>query len=201
MDISQKISLARKKKGLTQDELANLANLTVRTIQRIESGENTPRAFTIKALADALDLPFEDLAAEEQNNNRAHATGSGDRYDPAEEIHFLKNLCLSCFSYLIIPLVHFLLPVFLLKKSGNHHSQTIAFARRMIRQQIYWVVMLCIILILTLAYNFIISTYFQKEYLLHYLVPFFIMYFLNLLLVFKNLGKIDKMLPVVVSVP
>jgi transcriptional regulator with XRE-family HTH domain len=201
MEISQKICLARKKKGLTQEELADRANVTVRTIQRIESGENHPRAFTIKALADALEIPFEDLAAEKQVNNNAQATGSGNIFDPAEENYFLKTLCLSCFSYLIIPLVHFLLPAFLLKKSGNHHSQTITFARRMIRQQIYWVVMLCIILILTLAYNFIISTYFQKEYLLHYLVPFFIMYFLNLLLILKNLGKIDKKLPVVVSVP
>lgn len=38
MDISERISLARKSKGFTQEQLTNLANVTVRTVQRIESG-------------------------------------------------------------------------------------------------------------------------------------------------------------------
>ncbi|RAI88001.1 helix-turn-helix protein [Algoriphagus yeomjeoni] len=53
-ELGKKISELRKAKGLTQEELVELCNLNVRTIQRIESGEVTPRSYTIKALFEAL---------------------------------------------------------------------------------------------------------------------------------------------------
>jgi transcriptional regulator with XRE-family HTH domain len=40
----------RKAKGLTQEEVAEKCKITVRTIQRIESGIVNPRAFTIKII-------------------------------------------------------------------------------------------------------------------------------------------------------
>lgn len=60
-ELGKKISEMRKAKGLTQEELVELCNLNVRTIQRIEAGEVTPRSYTIKALFSALgagDLDF-----------------------------------------------------------------------------------------------------------------------------------------------
>lgn len=53
-ELGKRISEMRKAKGLTQEELVELCNLNVRTIQRIEAGEVTPRSYTIKALFDAL---------------------------------------------------------------------------------------------------------------------------------------------------
>lgn len=53
-ELGKKISEMRKAKGLTQEELVELCNLNVRTIQRIEAGEVTPRSYTIKALFEAL---------------------------------------------------------------------------------------------------------------------------------------------------
>ena len=44
----------RKKKGWTQEELVEACNVSVRTIQRIESGEVTPRTSTINLLLEAL---------------------------------------------------------------------------------------------------------------------------------------------------
>lgn len=52
--LGKKISELRKAKGLTQEELVEKCNLNVRTIQRIESGEVTPRSYTVKALFEAL---------------------------------------------------------------------------------------------------------------------------------------------------
>jgi transcriptional regulator with XRE-family HTH domain len=54
-ELGKKISELRKAKGLTQEELVEKCNLNVRTIQRIESGEVTPRSYTIRALFEALD--------------------------------------------------------------------------------------------------------------------------------------------------
>ncbi|WP_367126796.1 helix-turn-helix domain-containing protein, partial [Mongoliibacter sp.] len=45
--LGQKIQEWRKAKGMTQEELVELCNINVRTIQRIEAGEVTPRSFTV----------------------------------------------------------------------------------------------------------------------------------------------------------
>ena len=57
--LGKKISELRKKKGLTQEDLVEKCNINVRTIQRIESGETTPRIYTIKTILNALGLDYE----------------------------------------------------------------------------------------------------------------------------------------------
>ena len=59
--LGKKISELRKAKGLTQEELVEKCNLNVRTIQRIEAGEVTPRSYTVKALFEALDYQWEEV--------------------------------------------------------------------------------------------------------------------------------------------
>tara|TARA_R110001583_G_scaffold63217_2_gene185286 strand:- start:10276 stop:11127 length:852 start_codon:yes stop_codon:yes gene_type:complete len=63
-ELGKKISELRKAKGLTQEELVEKCNIGVRTIQRIEAGEVTPRSYTIKIILDALEsdinLVFDD---------------------------------------------------------------------------------------------------------------------------------------------
>lgn len=60
-ELGKKISELRKAKGLTQEELVEKCNLNVRTIQRIEAGEVTPRSYTVKALFEALDFKWEEV--------------------------------------------------------------------------------------------------------------------------------------------
>lgn len=55
-NLGKKIVELRKAKGLTQEELVSLCNLNVRTLQRIESGEVTPRSYTVKTIFTALDF-------------------------------------------------------------------------------------------------------------------------------------------------
>ncbi|HEY3406465.1 MAG TPA: helix-turn-helix domain-containing protein [Ohtaekwangia sp.] len=55
-DLGKKIVELRKAKGLTQEELVSLCNLNVRTLQRIESGEVSPRSYTVKTIFTALDF-------------------------------------------------------------------------------------------------------------------------------------------------
>ena len=57
----EKIRNVRKKKGLPQEELAELAKVNLRTIQRIENSENEPRGKTLHLICDALDLNAEDI--------------------------------------------------------------------------------------------------------------------------------------------
>ncbi len=51
----------RKERGLTQEELVEMCNINVRTIQRIEAGEVIPRNYTIKNILEALGSSYEKL--------------------------------------------------------------------------------------------------------------------------------------------
>ena len=52
---------SRIAKGFTQKDLSELTNISTRSIQRIENGELTPRIYTIKTLAKALDFSMDEL--------------------------------------------------------------------------------------------------------------------------------------------
>jgi len=60
-----KVVELRQQKGLTQEHLAELCEVSARTIQRIESGEVDPRAYTLHCLGEALEFDF----GEENTNN------------------------------------------------------------------------------------------------------------------------------------
>lgn len=62
MDQSNEISIAvkikegRLSKGYTQQELSDLTGISIRSVQRIENGEVTPREYTLRLLAEKLEL-------------------------------------------------------------------------------------------------------------------------------------------------
>lgn len=60
-ELGQKILELRQQKGFTQEELVEQCNISVRTIQRIEAGEVTPRSYTVKAILNVLDYDLEQL--------------------------------------------------------------------------------------------------------------------------------------------
>lgn len=65
-ELGRRISDLRKAKGLTQEELVDKCNISVRTLQRIETGEVTPRSYTIKTILAALEY---DLSTIEVNDD------------------------------------------------------------------------------------------------------------------------------------
>lgn len=99
--LAENLVYLRKLKGLTQKELANRTNLTVRTIQRIEKGETEPHLQTIKLLAAALEVELEELIVLE---------------DPKEESIQKKWLLLmhaTPFIGFVMPLANIFIPLFL----------------------------------------------------------------------------------------
>ena len=64
--LGKRISDLRQQKNLTQEDLVEKCNVNVRTIQRIESGEVTPRPSTLKIIVEALDENFDDLFSESE---------------------------------------------------------------------------------------------------------------------------------------
>ncbi len=68
-ELGLKITALRRQKGYTQEELVELCNINVRTLQRIENGEVTPRSYTIKTILSALDYDYESLQEEERRQS------------------------------------------------------------------------------------------------------------------------------------
>jgi transcriptional regulator with XRE-family HTH domain len=97
----------RVKKGLTQEELADKTELSVRTIQRIENGEVDPRSFTLQMIAKALDVEFSIFNGHELNYS--------DETQKEDEKTSLVILHLSGLFLLILPTVLY----------WKHNSKTI----------------------------------------------------------------------------
>ena len=62
-----KVSELRQQKALTQEQLAERCEVSSRTIQRIESGEVDPRAYTLHCLGEALEFDFGEVAEPNEN--------------------------------------------------------------------------------------------------------------------------------------
>lgn len=67
--LGKKIMELRLDKGLTQTELADKCNISLRTIQRIESTEVTPRSYTLKLIFKVLD--FDGFSSSNTNSSTA----------------------------------------------------------------------------------------------------------------------------------
>ena len=90
---SEQIRTLRKNKGLSQEALAEMAGINLRTLQRIEAGVTIPRGETLRLLAQALEVPVEHFSATTETSSA-----------PArEDTGVLKLLNLSALSFWILP--------------------------------------------------------------------------------------------------
>ncbi len=95
MEIGKFIKELRLKKGLTQEELAEKTDISVRTIQRIENGEVDPRLYTLQSIASVLDIEYEELAN--------HGKEDSDDKKAMQKNIWLPLLHLSGLLFLVFP--------------------------------------------------------------------------------------------------
>ncbi|MFD2823377.1 DUF4870 domain-containing protein [Lacinutrix iliipiscaria] len=96
-EIGSKIRDVRKKKGLTQEELAESAKVNLRTIQRIENNESEPRGKTLSLICEVLDINVEDILD----------------YGKQTDKSYLIIFHLSVIIFLVIPTGNIILPLIL----------------------------------------------------------------------------------------
>lgn len=70
-ELGNYIASLRKEQGLTQEELVEKCNINVRTIQRIEAGEVTPRSYTVKNILEALGKSFDEVYQGSKTNQES----------------------------------------------------------------------------------------------------------------------------------
>ena len=96
----QLIKLARKRKGLTQQELAERAGVSLRTVQRIEKGTEEISGFSLKQISQILEIPLEQLIMPNVNQISIDNNQTGS----------IKALYLASLTFLVNPLLGLLVP-------------------------------------------------------------------------------------------
>ncbi|WP_117883168.1 helix-turn-helix domain-containing protein [Aureibaculum luteum] len=120
--IGQKIRNVRKKKGLSQEELAESAKINLRTIQRIENNESEPRGKTLNLICHVLDIRAEDIL------------DYGKQTDKSYLIYFH----LSVLFGLIIPTGNIVIPFILWITKKNKIIDLEAIGANLLNFQIIW---------------------------------------------------------------
>ena len=64
--LGELIKRKREQKGLSQEALANLARINIRTLQRIEKGETSPYGATLKSISDVLEMEINQVSLSEE---------------------------------------------------------------------------------------------------------------------------------------
>jgi transcriptional regulator with XRE-family HTH domain len=99
--IGERIKALRIQSGISQDELSQSTQLSLRTIQRIENGETEPRGDSLKRIANALKTEVKELSDTVTTTKLK------------EDKSVLLLIKMSAFGYLIYPFLGFIFPMIL----------------------------------------------------------------------------------------
>lgn len=161
--MQSKVKLVREKKNLTQTELAEKSGLSLRTIQRIESGQSL-KGFTLKAIAQTLETEPENLFSQEEKDIQI---------DRAKLINF------SALAGLIIPFGGIIFPAILTYRTQDSVNRELG--KSVIGVQIILAFVISVLLILSPF----IQHWFSIRFPL-FLVPLMAFIILKLWIVIKN---------------
>lgn len=159
----------REKLNLTQEQLSEKSNISVRTIQRIEAG-NQPKGHTLDALSKALEISKEELLGIEIEQKE-------------ENILLWKLINLSSLLLLIIPLGSILLPLAIMYWRKEVNSVT----KQIVSIQILWTILFPVIFLAVIFGSRWLS-------LNNQIVPFTILALLlaNIYIIIRNTASLDK---------
>ncbi|OOQ60789.1 helix-turn-helix domain-containing protein [Mucilaginibacter pedocola] len=104
-NIAKNIKELRILKGLSQEKLAELAKISLRTVQRIENSETEARGHSLQQIAAALETTPEQLAGTTEKHITPQPVPEGKTY--------LATLDLSALSFIIFPLLGLVIPFIL----------------------------------------------------------------------------------------
>lgn len=124
--LANRIKNLRTRKGFSQEELAEISGLSLRTIQRIENGETEPRGDSLKRLASAFEVSPDEILD----------------WDTYEDKGLLIGLNLSALSFLVFPLLGILVPLIIWVSKKDKVRNINSIAKSILNFQITWVMVL-----------------------------------------------------------
>lgn len=131
----KKIKDLRIKNGFSQEELADKTSLNLRTIQRIENGNTTPRGDSLKRIASALGVASELFVNSVKQKD--------------ENIITLLNL--SQFGFLLFPPLGIVFPLIIWIKKKEKIDNVEKVGKVILNFQISWNILLIISIIFMFA--------------------------------------------------
>jgi len=133
-----KLRIQREKLGYTQAELAEKTNLSIRTIQRVESGKTIPKGHTLKILSEVLGIKKEELIA---------PTSSDEKLASKSNVN-LKLMNLSALGFIGVPFGNIIFP-FMFWNKNKEDEIVNEVGRKILNFQIIWTFCTCLLLIVS----------------------------------------------------
>lgn len=154
----------REKLNLTQEELAQKAGVSTRTIQRIEKG-TVPKGHTLRVLAKALEISEDELK---------------DNQVEPETINYqlAKYINLSSLPFIIIPLASIVVPLLITLRKEQFNPLT----KQIISLQIVWFILSTILF-------FIVVLFLKNINIVLFLSAVIL---LNIFIILRNTAELDK---------
>lgn len=128
----------REKAALTQKALAQKTGLSLRTIQRLESGGQIPKGHSLNAIAKVFKKKPSFILQTYKPKNEDH---NSDKKS-------IKLINLSALAFMLIPFGNIILPMIMWKKN-NYTNLIDTSSRKIINFQIQWSLTLCLLMCIT----------------------------------------------------
>lgn len=117
-----KLKELRLKKGFSQDELAESAGVSLRTVQRMENAESIPRMDTVKRLFQIFGMSPDEVLD----------------WKETEDKGYLLGMNLSGLIFLVLPLFGVILPLILWMSRKEKIANVSELGRRLLNFQLTW---------------------------------------------------------------
>lgn len=180
--MSSKIKLKniRESQNLTQEELSEKSGISVRTIQRIEAGQE-PKGYTLRVLAQTLEISEKELQNTSSETEISQPIVHQPNNEKTEEIDFskVKLINLSSLPFVVLPVLNIVVPVILMYVLKMKHP----IIKQIISVQILWTIIAPIV--------FIIGIFLKlgRQFTLALIVVIILS---NLFIIIRNAMEIDR---------
>lgn len=189
-NLAPKVKELRKKKGFSQEELADNSGLSLRTIQRIENGETEPTGETLKRISNALNVNPEEIID----------------WTIIEDQGLLKAMNLSALTFILFPLLGIIVPLIIWISKKDKIKDINRIGENILNFEITWTIILFLgfilnIFILAKEFSSLSTELNSSESLVadsitnsgyRILIFYIIMYLINILFIIINTYRIHK---------
>lgn len=181
-ELASRIKNFRIRKGFSQEQLAEITGLSLRTIQRIENGETEPRGDSLQRLAKAFDVSPDEILD----------------WNVYDDKGLLMGLNLSALSFIVFPLLGILVPLIIWVSKKDKVRNINKIAKNILNFQITWVILFFLRYVLFFI-SYIFKLDLEWSNIPKFLNPVYLnifwfgfLYFYNILLIAINTIRINR---------
>ena len=175
-ELANRLIELRKRKGFSQEFLAEDSGISLRTIQRIEKGETQPRGDTLQRIAKGFGVTSEELIDWKLEKNSS----------------YLVLLNTSALSFLFFPILGVLIPLVMWASKKNNVHKVDEVGKEVVNFQITWclfIFLFYLLIFVRIIFDISISLRLNPLVITAYFV---ILYILNVTLIVYNSIRIKK---------